>query len=393
MSKLLIYNTLDKDPQSKVRGIGRYVKTFEESQKYTNALIRTNSTSSTPLFKELNFELISSTKSLNKNLPLLNPFFNPIAKPAFFFRKSRKQIAVIHDLITIKYNKMYPVGIKGKLFKFLNKLTLKSYDIIVTDSNASKNDIVNIYKIDEKKIHVIYPTVSTIFLPHLDTQTENKSHHHPFKKIANNSSQPEFTEFSVSQLTHNKIVQEVKDYLIYVGDGTWNKNLVNLARVVKILNLPCVFVGSIFDYEKIKKLPAKPHPWQRSYYEFLKFAEGDKRFIFASYVTDAELRSLYKHAKLNLLLSYDEGFGYSYVEASYMSTPSILSDIPIFHEIAKDSAVFVDPNNPNEIAETVNKVYFDQLTLENLKIKVFDRAQDFNPVNFINQFSLLIKNI
>jgi glycosyltransferase involved in cell wall biosynthesis len=76
-----------------------------------------------------------------------------------------------------------------------------------------------------------------------------------------------------------------------------------------------------------------------------------------------------------------------------MSTPSILSDIPIFHEIARDSAVFVDPNNPNEIAETVNKVYFDQLTLENLKIKVFDRAQDFNPVNFINQFSLLIKNI
>jgi glycosyltransferase involved in cell wall biosynthesis len=158
-------------------------------------------------------------------------------------------------------------------------------------------------------------------------------------------------------------------------------------------NIPCVFVGSLFDWEKIKTLPQKPHPWQRSYFEFLKLADGDNRFIFAGFVSDAELKTLYKYAKANILLSFDEGFGYSFIESSYMSTPSVLSDIPIFHEIAKDSALFANPQDPKDVAEKINTLIYDKYKREKLSIKAFERVQRFNPINFNSQIALLVKSL
>src|SRR5690606_38685373 len=115
-------------------------------------------------------------------------------------------------------------------------------------------------------------------------------------------------------------------------------------------NVTCVCVGKVFSPDNPQSKAETFHPWQQSLQMFLRIARTDKRFIFPGYISDINLLSLYKKAKVNILPSYDEGFGLSFIEAGYMSTPSVLSDIPVFREIAQNAAHFANPNDPRDIA-------------------------------------------
>jgi hypothetical protein len=178
--KVFVYDPTLKDKQSSVRGIGRYLQILKEN------------------FPDFNF--INFMDFMNfKNSVFINPFFNFLQPPvrtnnywSLHKRIAHKQIAVIHDLIPLKYPDHFPAGIKGSIYILLNKLALKNYDLIITDSEASKVDIVNILHIREDKIKVIYPCTS-IFL-----------------KL---------------KIEKSKILSRKIKIMLYVGDATWNKNL------------------------------------------------------------------------------------------------------------------------------------------------------------------------
>ena len=52
-------------------------------------------------------------------------------------------------------------------------------------------------------------------------------------------------------------------------------------------------------------------------------------FIFLGFIEDYELVKLYQQAKLNVLLSRDEGFGFSYIEAANFGCPSVLLSLEL----------------------------------------------------------------
>ena len=144
--KVFVYDPTASDKLSSVRGIGRYLQILKENF-------------------EGEFEFVSDLSSIihHQESIFINPFLNFLQPPLTLRRIAKKQIAVIHDLIPLKYPSHYPAGIKGSLYIFLNKLTLKNYDLIITDSEASKLDIINILGIQENKIKVIYPCLPKVF--------------------------------------------------------------------------------------------------------------------------------------------------------------------------------------------------------------------------------------
>ncbi|MDP4010657.1 MAG: glycosyltransferase family 1 protein [Candidatus Roizmanbacteria bacterium] len=398
MKVISVFDPTAVDEKSRVRGIGRYLKTLQEAFRHLDTdpveesptgVSQYNTQSQNP-GDNFFFQFTANINEIKKQSVFINPFFNPIQKPLKIRRLTQKQIAVIHDLVPFKYPHMFPTGLKGMIYTFLNKWALRNYDLIVTDSIASKRDILHFYKLPEKKVQVIYPTVSRMFTPHLDREKESVAHHHPFHS-ENDHSVAEFSKIPLQTLTQNPLIQNLKDFAIYVGDATWNKNLPNIAQAIKMANIPCVFVGKVFGESNTNKAHVKPHPWNKSLQQFLKLAEGDDRFIFPGYVSDTELMYLYKRAKVNILVSHDEGFGLSYIEAGFMSTPSILSDTPIFHEIAADAADFAPPNNPKEIAQKISTLFYDNLHQEKMSIKAFDRAQEFHPQRFQKEWVELLK--
>lgn len=363
---VFVYDPTATDEKSKVRGVGRYMQTM--------------------------YEYLSPDFSFTKNINevphthiFINPFFNPLQKPLKFGSIAKRQIALIHDLIPLKYPKAFPIGMKGRIMKFLNNWTLKQYDIIVTDSEESKKSIIQILKIPAKKIRVIYATVPRLFLPHLDTSET----HHPFHK-EQNTNVPEFSNIAVNQFAPDSL-KNLQDFVLYVGDATWNKNLINMAHAVQLANVTCVCVGKVFSPENT---PEKMnHPWQYTLRKFLQMTKNDKRFIFPGYVSDIDLLGLYKRAKVNILPSYDEGFGLSFIEAGFVSTPSVLSDIPVFREIAKSGAHYADPKDPRDLAEKISQLFYDKILREKISIAAFSRAQDYNPDKFRTQWLDLINKL
>lgn len=358
--KIYIYDPTVNDPQSKVRGIGRYLQILREN--FQDDWIFTN-----------NLATLSS-KLYSLSSVFINPFFNFLQKPLTMKRIAKKQIAVIHDLIPLKYPNHFPVGIKGNINVLLNKLVLRNYDLVVTDSEYSKKDIIRILRLPEKKIKVIYPC--------LPKQFTNKE-----LRIKNN----ELKQINI----HNSKFIIPNSFCLYVGDATWNKNLVNLARAIRIIDVPCVFIGKVFEQansQEFRRLNKFKHPWQKEFRRFVEEVNKDKRFIFPGFVTDKELIKYYKQATVNVLPSRDEGYGFSYVEAGSQTCPSVLSDIPIFHEIAKDSSLFCDPENPEDIAEKIKKIFFNELFKFQFGEKAKKRSDYFSREKFKQNFMTIIES-
>lgn len=325
-----IYDPTQSDQLSRVRGIGRYMQIWRENAPS-------------------HWLFTTSLSSIPSHAFFIQPFYTFFQKPLVSSRISDRQIAVIHDLIPQKYPQQFPAGLRATLFEAWSRWTLKTQiDHIITDSFTSKQDIVDILKYPEKKISVVYPTLARSFWQSSEKQK---------------NSQP-------------------GNYCLYVGDGTWNKNLPNLARAIQKADVTCMFVGKIFEEVDPQKYT---DPWQKDLREFFTIAQFDKRFIFTGYVSDQELFQLYQKARVNMLISRDEGFGFSFVEAGIFRCPSLLADRPIFHEIAENAALFCDPEDPDAIATHISRFFSESKLRDEYAALAFNQSQKYSQDLFQKQ--------
>jgi glycosyltransferase involved in cell wall biosynthesis len=345
-ASLYIFDPTVTDEASRVRGIGRYMQILHE-------------------YAPENTTFVSSIDEVPYESTFVYPFFNFLSKPLSFRRIARYQIAVIHDLIPFKYPKQFPIGFKGFLSTIANRIDLRNYDKIITDSEASKQDIIAMLESSPEIINIVYPPMLSDFQ----------------KRV-----QGEIAGVAKESLPKGP-------YCIYVGDVTWNKNLVNLAKAIKIADIRCVFVGKHFIKSKmnialVNKQKA-PNPWLDELYGFYEEVQNDDRFLFHGFVTDDYLVSLYKSAVCNILTSRDEGFGLSFLEAATCGVPSVLGDIPVFHEIAGNSAMFANPENPIEIADKIRRMY-DEKERTKLVKGLKDQTQLFSGNKFRSEFERVV---
>lgn len=281
---------------------------------------------------------------------LLIPDWYPYKKPLNWGRVARHQIQVIFDLIPHKFASHFPTGFKGDLFFTINSFLLKNCDEIWTISDHSRKDLHNILRIPAKRLKVLNLSVNR----------------------------------GVSSKDHSPTLPRSPlpgTFYLYVGDVNWNKNLVNLAKAIVAQPLPCIFVGRPFGKKEREALHGEPSSeWTRPYRDFLKIAEKDPRFLLHGYVSDDELLWLYQNCLANVLISYDEGFGLSYIEAAAQKIPSLLSHVEIFQETAGNTALFVDPDDPKDIANGLVKLASDREYRKELGKRAYDRyVKLFHP--------------
>ena len=81
--------------------------------------------------------------------------------------------------------------------------------------------------------------------------------------------------------------------------------------------------------------------------------ELGKRLFFVENATDAELNLCYSHATALISASIAEGFGLPIIEAAFHKIPAIVSDIPVFHEVGGDGALFFSLESPENLAKVV----------------------------------------
>ena len=335
-----VYVVASSSNNSAARGVGRYVSLLKQS---VPSLIS-----------------VPEYASIPRDSVLIEPFFNLIGRVAWnLLGAPSRQITVIHDLIPLKYPDAFPLGFWGRIRATINTFLARRVPIVVTDSHVSQRDISKICHIDTKNIKVIYPYVS-------ETLKLNAS-----------------IESAIFETLH---IQK-GSYYIYVGDVNWNKNIVTMAKAFLQTSATLVCVGKSFMTDESNL----SHPWQKELNEFLKVVRGSTQIVLAGHVSDTDLAQLYKHAYYNVLLSRDEGFGFSYVEAGVLGTPSILANTPIFHEIAQGKGcVYVDPQRSDEVAKVVNDLQKDAKIRDEKGAEAATRAQTFSQLAFAEAWSTLI---
>lgn len=93
--------------------------------------------------------------------------------------------------------------------------------------------------------------------------------------------------------------------------------------------------------------------------------------IFYNGVTDERYAELLSNRAALVSASLAEGFGVPAVEALAMGVPAVLSDIPVFHEVAGEGALYFEPLNPKDFARKIkeldNKSTRDQIILQGKK--------------------------
>jgi glycosyltransferase involved in cell wall biosynthesis len=118
--------------------------------------------------------------------------------------------------------------------------------------------------------------------------------------------------------------------LVYVGSFMPYKNVATLARAMT--SLP------EHELHLISRIPAVERA------RLTALAPG-ARLVFHDGASDEVYRELLRGATALVSASRDEGFGIPLVEAMQLGTPVVVSDIPVFREVAGDAAAFVDPDD------------------------------------------------
>ncbi len=295
-------------------------------------------------FREIEIKELKSKEEIEREgYDLLHvPYFSP-----YFFSlpsgNKKPLIVTVHDLIPLKYPDHYPPGIKASLRWFWQKRLLKKAAAIITDSRASKKDIIEILNYPAEKIKVIYLAAGKEFKK-IDSQIL-------FKKIKEKHQLPD-------------------KFVLYVGDVNWNKNIPSLVKAGKILNIPLLIAGKQAVAEDFDK----DHPENKDLVWFQKEAKENNLIRPLGFVATDELVVLYNLATVYCQPSFDEGFGLPVIEAMACGCPVVSSDRGPLPEIIGKAGILVKPS-PEKLAKGIKKAIKEKETLITLGLK---KAKEFS---------------
>jgi len=130
--------------------------------------------------------------------------------------------------------------------------------------------------------------------------------------------------------------------LVHMGQFVPYKNIDTLVRAMPLLgpDYELHFMSRVTDAERTR---------------LARLAPG-AALVFHDGASDAEYEAALLAAQALVTTSWDEGFGIPVIEAMRLGTPVVASDIPIFHEVGGEAAVFVDPASPGDVARGIRSL-------------------------------------
>ena len=266
-------------------------------------------------------------------------FFSPHFLLAPVSKKCLK-VAAFHDL-SFEYFPEFFSPQKRFWHWTLNPAgTARMCDRIIAVSLSTKADLIDLYKVSEDKIEVIYSGVGE-----------------EFKKI-------NLAERQRSVLKKRYNLPE--KFILYFGTIEPRKNIAGLIKAYEVFRQK----NPDADYSLVV---AGSRGWL--WKDILKranlspFREDIK---FAGFVRPADKAYLYNLASLFVYPSFFEGFGFPPLEAMACGAPVICSNNSSFLETAGNAALLIDPCNPEEIAWAIQEMLGD----ERLKNKYIERGKE-----------------
>ena len=255
--------------------------------------------------------------------------------PLFYRGKS---IIHIHDLCFVVNPQWYSFAFRT-LYNLIIPQLAKRATKVVTNSNNSKNDLLQFFRLPAEKVSLVYWAVDDVFsLP------------------------------PTQEVKDKRYMEE--DYILYVGSLEPRKNINILIEAYEKLR---------HEYPAIKTkliLIGGESPLFASVQ--LKAREFRDDVIFKGFVTDLELGEFYRRAKLVAYPSLYEGFGLPPLEAMASGVPVITSSTSSIPEVVGKAAFLIDPKNREQLTKAMHRVLTDRTLRESMIKAGSQRVLRFN---------------
>lgn len=243
--------------------------------------------------------------------------------------------------------------------RWSTRLALKKAKLVITISQFSRQEIMDHFQVNDRKLKEIYHGFNTIF----------QEIHNP----------------ALIQDTLDKY-QIDRPFLLYIGRLEEKKNTAGLITAYAIFK-------KIIKNDYYLVLTGKPGLGFEKIKETIIQHRLTADIKMLDWVDEKNLAHLMKAATAFVFPGFYEGFGMPILEAMACGTPVITSDFGATKEISGSAALLVDPYQPDNIAQAMIKVITDNSLRQSLISQGFKQAAKFSWSNTAYETLQTIKTV
>ena len=274
---------------------------------------------------------------------LLSPEFNtPLYTPC-------KRAVIAHDA-HMRAQRKYTSSLWFYFYYIpFIELAIRRADLIFTVSQFSKDQIVELMRLNSRKVIVAYNGVDKSFFKNEDS--------------------PQTVYQLPAGLENGK-------YILFVGTFETRKNierLISAFALVKERQPGAHFKLAIAGNSASSKFSDRSRQIDR----LIRELGLQNEIILCGYVPDKELPFLYREALAIAFPSLHEGFGLPIIEGFASGVPVLTGNLCSMPEIAGDAALLADPYDHHDIADKLEQLIFDHSLRRRLIAKGLNRAKTF----------------
>lgn len=253
-----------------------------------------------------------------------------------------KKIVTVYDLFFLDFPHLADRETR-KNFVSRTEDSLLEADGIVTISHFTKKKLLEKFAVPKSKVKVVYLGID----------------HEYWQDVSSEGMAQTRTRYAMPS-----------SFILFVGALERRKNLLNLIKALKIIHqnnerIPLILAGrKAEECERIK--------------DEIKRQSLESWVRMLGYVPEEDLKNLYRLASVLAFPSFCEGFGLPLLEAMVSGLPVVTSQTSALTEIAQDTAIYFDPEDPGEIADKILLALKDKKLSHNLIEKGKRRVLDFD---------------
>jgi len=264
--------------------------------------------------------------------------------PAPVYLKTTRLAVTIHDLIPLLFSDQYGSP-SGLFLQHCFRTSLARADLILTDSQHSKVDMVTRFGVSSDRVVVAYNG--------FDSQTFNAGAASPTER---------------DELLGRYGIR--RPYTLHVGRLEPRKNLARLVEACRLLN------DRGLDFQLV--LCGPQGPGSENLLAMIRRPEFEGRVICTGAVPDQDLAVLYQEASCCAMPSLYEGFGLPVLEAMASGCPVVSSNRSSLPEITGEAALYFNPESVEEMSTVLEILLTDSAVRENLVTRGLERARQFS---------------
>jgi glycosyltransferase involved in cell wall biosynthesis len=253
----------------------------------------------------------------------------------------------VHDLTT-QLVREYRRGLNARLYNALVSASARAAGHIVTDSQASKRDIVKHLAILERDVSPIYLAASPSYSPETDLLLD--------MAILKKYDLPDF-------------------YVLYLGGYEIHKNVTTLLMAYTYVTQA---LGEDYPLVLAGKRPVKASNHFPDYDALIVQLDLQNHIHWAGYIEEDDKPALYRGASSFAFVSRHEGFGLPPLEAMACGVPVVTSNCSSLPEVIGDAGFVLDPDDERQIGGSIIATIVQEDLAAELKQKGLAQAANFS---------------